>query len=153
MAGPALECAQTRTGTEEAGQTGRNDDDRERNVEEEYRNERRHGELAQHIVPQCARTDANDRLNDNRENGSFQSEEQPFHERHAAEQSINVAKREDRDKAGKYEQQAGKEPALRLVQQPADVDWELLRLGAGKQDAIGERVEERLLADPTFLVD
>ena len=48
---------------------------------------------------------------------------------------------------------AGDEPALRLVQEPADIDGKLLRLGAGEQHAVVERVQEPVLADPALLLD
>jgi len=43
--------------------------------------------------------------------------------------------------------------APRLVQQPADVDGQLLRLGSGEQHAERERVQEPSLADPSFALD
>ena len=39
------------------------------------------------------------------------------------------------------------------VHEPADVDGELLRLGAGQQHAVVERVQEALLADPAAPLD
>ena len=44
-------------------------------------------------------------------------------------------------------------PPQRAVHQPADVDGELLRLGAGQQHAVVERVQEPLLADPAAPLD
>ena len=39
------------------------------------------------------------------------------------------------------------------MQEPADVDRELLRLGPRQQHAVGQRVEEALLAHPALLLD
>ena len=47
----------------------------------------------------------------------------------------------------------GDDAAPRAVHQPADVDGELLRLGAGQQHAVVERVQEALLAEPAPALD
>src|SRR3546814_3977176 len=60
---------------------------------------------------------------------------------------------QDRDEPRQHEQRTGDQPAFRLVEQPADIGGELLRLGAGKQHAIVERVEESFLTNPAFFVD
>jgi len=39
------------------------------------------------------------------------------------------------------------------VHQPADIDGKLLRLGAGQQGAVVERLQEAVLADPPLLLD
>ena len=39
------------------------------------------------------------------------------------------------------------------MHQPADIDGELLRLGAGQQGAVVQRLQEALLADPLLLLD
>ena len=44
-------------------------------------------------------------------------------------------------------------PPYRLMQQPADVDGELLRLGPGQQHAVVEGMQEPVLADPALLLD
>ena len=54
---------------------------------------------------------------------------------------------------GQDEQDAGDQPAAGAVEQPAGVDGQLLRLGAGQQHAVVQRVQEPLLADPALLVD
>ena len=77
----------------------------------------------------------------------------------ATERHVAVQRRRASDSAmiatkpGQHEQRAGDEPARGPVQQPADVDRELLRLGAGQQHAVVERVQEAALADPALLLD
>ena len=54
---------------------------------------------------------------------------------------------------GSDEQPAGHDAAERAVHQPADIGGELLRLGAGQQHAVVERMQEPLLGDPALLLD
>ena len=70
-----------------------------------------------------------------------------------AEGGVEPAQRHDRDDAGQDEQPAGDEAAARAVQQPADIGGELLRLRAGQQHAVVERVQEAALGDPALLLD
>ena len=56
-------------------------------------------------------------------------------------------------KPGSTNRRAGDQAALGPVQQPADVDGELLRLRARQQHAVVERVKESRLADPALLLD
>ena len=49
--------------------------------------------------------------------------------------------------------EAGDDPAFDAVQEPADVDGELLRLRAGQQHAVVQRVEEPGVADPPAALD
>ena len=59
-----------------------------------------------------------------------------------AEGGVDDGERHDREDARQDEERAGDEPALGAVQKPADVDGELLRLGAGQEHAVVERVQE-----------
>ena len=54
---------------------------------------------------------------------------------------------------GRTNSAAGDDAARGPVQQPADIGGELLRLGAGQQHAVVERVQEPVLADPALLLD
>ncbi len=58
---------------------------------------------------------------------------------------------EDEDR-GDYEEGPRHDPAPRAMEQPADVDRELLRFWSGQEHAVGERVEEALLGDPALPV-
>ena len=66
---------------------------------------------------------------------------------------VDPAERHDGDDARQHEQDARDQAAPGPVQQPADVDGELLRLGARQQHAVVERVQEPRLADPALLLD
>ena len=153
VAAPAHEGGVACAPAKEAGDGGRKNDDRERNAKEEDRHERCRRDPAHDVVLQRARADAHDGLKHDCEHGGLQAEEQRLNKGDVAEQRIDPAQRHDRDQAGEHEQRASDKPALGLVEQPADVDGELLRLGAGQQHAIVERVKEPLLADPSPLLD
>ena len=56
-------------------------------------------------------------------------------------------------RARQHEQDAGDQSADRPVQQPAEIDGELLRLRSRQQHAVVERVQEARLVDPALLVD
>lgn len=60
---------------------------------------------------------------------------------------------QERDHPGQHEQSARDQAAAHSVEQPADVDRELLCLGAWEQGAVRKGVQESLLADPALLVD
>ena len=107
------------------------------------------------IVPvgERAPADAQHRLEHDREHRGLEAEEQRGDQRQVAERGIEPAQRHDREHAGQHEQRAGDEAALGLVQQPADVDRELLRLGPRQQHAEVERVQEAPLAEPALLLD
>ena len=69
------------------------------------------------------------------------------------EHAVDPRGADQHDHGGQDEQQAGGDPAARAVQQPADVGGELLRLGAGEQHAVVERVQESRLVDPAAALD
>ena len=57
------------------------------------------------------------------------------------------------EESGQHEERPGDQPADRSVQEPADVDGQLLRLGPGKEHAVVEGVQEPPFPDPAQLVD
>jgi len=67
----------------------------------------------------------------------------------------NVGEREpeDQEESGQHEGDSGEDSALHPVQQPPHVDGELLRLGAGQQHAVVQRVQEPPVADPPPALD
>ena len=88
-----------------------------------------------------------------RQHRRLEAEEHAGDEADIAVDDVDVAEREDGEKAGQDKQAAGDQAALRAVQQPAEIDRQLLRLGAGQQHAVVERIEEPVFADPALLVD
>ena len=97
--------------------------------------------------------DAYHRLNDDRDHRGLESEEHPLEQRRLAMRDVDEAEAEDRQEPRQHEQHPGDHAAPRAVQQPSDVDRELLRLRPRQQHAEVERVQEPRLADPPLLVD
>ena len=136
-----------------ADDAGAEDDDGERHVIEEDGDERNRRQRHHDVVLERPLADAQHRLDHDDEDGGLQPEEQAFDDRELAQQHVDPGQRHDGDQAGQHEQRAGEQPALGLVHQPADIDGELLRLGAGQQGAVVERLQEAVLADPPLLLD
>ena len=97
--------------------------------------------------------DPHHRLEHDREHRGLEAEEQGRDDADLAEQGVDDAERHDRDDAGQDEQHAGDEAAERAVHEPADIGGELLRLGAGQEHAVVQRMQEPVLADPALLLD
>ena len=85
-------------------------------------------------------SDPDNSLHDDDEHRRLEAEEQRRDDRHMAPQRIDVAETHDADDAGQDEQTAGHDAAERSVHQPTDISRELLRLGAGQQHAVVQRV-------------
>jgi hypothetical protein len=66
---------------------------------------------------------------------------------------IDRCQGEEGDHAGEDEQDAGDQAAAEAVEEPADVDGQLLGFGAGQEHAVVEGVQEPLGADPAALLD
>ena len=68
----------------------------------------------------------------------------------AGEVGLDVEDREaeHEDEAGQHEAEAGEEAAELAAAQAAEVDAELVRLGAGEHLVDGEQLLEALLGDP-----
>ena len=128
-------------------------DQRERNGEEEDGDEGEAGEHHHGAVLERALADPEHGLDHDREHGGLEPEEQGLQGGRAMEQRVERAQGQDDDEAGQDEQRARDHAAPGTVQQPADVDGELLRFGAGQEHAVVERVQEPRLADPALLVD
>jgi hypothetical protein len=79
-------------------------------------------------------------LENDGEDGRFKAEEQGDDGAELAPTRIDVAQRQDRDRAGQDEKCARGNAPAGTVHQPADVNGELLRLRARQQRTVGERV-------------
>src|SRR5690349_19720229 len=66
---------------------------------------------------------------------------------------VERRQREKGNHSGQYEQGPGDQAADHPVEEPSDVDGQLLSLWSREQGAEGQGVEEPLLTDPSFLVD
>ena len=155
LAVAAAEPERGRTGaaTGVADECGRGDDGGKRHVEEEDRDEGGSGNRHHGPVLQRARADPPDGMQHDGQHRGLEAEEQPCDETDIAEGGIDPAQAQDRQETRQDEQRAGNEAALGAVQQPADIDRQLLRLRPRQQHAVVERVQEAVLADPALFLD
>jgi hypothetical protein len=138
---------------EPADQGGAEDDQRERQVEHEDRDEGGGREADHQRVPERAAADPQHGLEHDCQHRGLEPEEQRRDHADLAEGGIEPAQRHDRDHARQHEQRAGDQSALGPVQEPADVDHQLLRLRPGQEHAVVERMQKAALADPALLLD
>jgi len=150
---PGGEQVGSRAASQVAGEPSHGDHDRERDVEHEQRSERSNGDADQEPVLERAPSDPPQRLRNDREHRGAE----PGEDRRdcCGRPPFRVDRRQDHQRhvAGKHEQDPRDEAAGSAVQQPAEVDRELLRFWTGQQGAIRQRVQEPLLADPASFVD
>ena len=92
-------------------------------------------------------------VQDDRGDRGLEAVEHAGDERHIAEAEVDPRERDQDEQRRQHEQTAGHDAAPRTVHEPADVRRELLRLGAGQQHAVVQRVQEALLADPAPALD
>ena len=136
-----------------ADHAGRDDDDRERNVEKEDRDKGDCRQRDHDAVAQRAFADADHRLHDDGKHGGLQAEKQRLDEADIAVGRIDIAQPHDGDDAGQDKKPAGHDAAGGPVQQPADIGRELLRLRARQQHAVVQRMQEPALGNPVLLLD
>jgi hypothetical protein len=136
-----------------ADHCGCDDDDGERQPECGEREKGGDRERDERRVSERAAGDANDGLGDDGEHGRRQAGEQGGDQRGVAGADVEGRQGEQREHPGQHEQGAGDQAAADPVEQPADVDGQLLGLGPGQQGAVGQGVQEPALANPAPLVD
>ena len=136
-----------------AGERGGGDDGGERHPEHRERDERCHGEGHEGGVAQRLLPDPHHCLGDDGEHRRREPGEQCGDRGGVAVADVERGEREQGGHPGEHEEDAGDQPAAHSVEQPADVDGQLLRLGAGQQRAVGQGVQESALADPASLLD
>ncbi len=127
-------------------------DEREGDLVEEDRHERRCRESYHEPIVEGAPSNAVKRLYHDGQDRCLEPVEECFDYRDILILGVQDAEDEDRYEAGKHEERAGDQPPADAVEKPSDVDGELLRLGAREQHAVVERVEETTLADPPLFV-
>ena len=146
-------AGQTRASTHPSSSGGENDD-RERDREEREREEGGDGQARRGpdavSARRLTRTTAWITM-------AMTAEDRP---RKSASSEVGVAvadvdgrQAQQCEHARQHEQSAGDEAASKAVEQPADVDGELLGLRPGEQHAVVEGVQEPPLTDPPLLVD
>ena len=136
-----------------AGHSRADHDQRKRHVEEEDRGERGDGHADQQRAAQRAGADADERRGDDAHDGRLEPVEHPADGRDVAVGGVGPGQRQHQNEGGRDEGDPGHQTALHLVQQPSDIDRELLGLGTGQQHAVVERVQEPRLVDPAAPVD
>ena len=139
--------------TDEPDDSRHQDDQRKGRVEKEDRNERRRRNTLQDVVSERAFADPNDRLQHDREHGRLEAEEHGLHHADIAEGGIDPTQNHEGNETWENEEGPGDESAPGLMQQPSNVDRELLRLRPGQQHAVVQGVKKPGVADPTLLLD
>ncbi len=135
----------------EAGRDG--DDDREGHPEHREREERRHGERDEPGPGQGPPTHPPHGLHHHGDHRRREAREHGRDQHGVARHDVDRREDEQGEHAGQDEQGARGQAAADAVEQPADVDRELLRLGTGQQHAVVQRVQEPALTDPAAPVD
>jgi hypothetical protein len=136
-----------------AGRCGGHHDDGKGNAEYRQREKRDDRDGDQRRVGHSTLADPDDRLGDDRQHRGRDAGEERRDRRGLAEGDVDRRQAKEGHDAGNDEQDPGDQAATKAVEQPADVDGELLCLGAGQQHAVVQGVQESLLADPALLVD
>jgi len=129
------------------------DDQRKRHVEDEDRYERGGCDRNHYPVLEGPASNPKHSLDDNREHCALQPKEHTLDCGHVTEQNVDVAQPQDRDKAGQDEEQARDHSAFGLVEQPADVDGQLVGLWTRQEHAVVQGVQETMFSHPTLLID
>src|SRR5262249_34156808 len=96
--------------------------------------------------------DAQQGGDDQRDDRGLQAGEDPGHGGHASVGRVDARKPPENEDGRNDEEGARDDSAPGPVEEPADVDRELLRLRTRQQHAEGERVEEPLLGDPAAAI-
>ncbi len=122
-------------------------------MEEEDRDEGGGSDAYHHVVFKRSASDPEHCLQHDRQHRGLQAEEQTGDIAYVSIGGIDVAQPKDGDEARKHEQSSGDQAANRPVEQPADIDRQLMGLWPGKQHAVVERMQEAMFADPSFFVD
>jgi hypothetical protein len=139
--------------SEEADRRRAEHDQREWCIQEENANKGERGHGTQEPVAQGAAADAQNRVDDDGEDRRSDAPEKTFDERDLVIKHVEDAERHHHRRTGKHEQDSGDQSADCPMQQPAEIDGELLRLRARQQHAVVERVQKARLVDPALLVD
>ncbi len=124
-----------------------------RHAQQENGDEGQHRDGGRDRATQRPPRDPQNRLDDQRNDRRFQSQEQTGDQRVIAPQRVHQTERHDGEESGSTNSHARHEPAARAVHEPADVRGELLRLRAGQQHAEVQGVQEALFADPALFLD
>lgn len=134
-------------------ETGEQDDDRKGDLEQEDGDEGRSCDPEQEWVLQGLGADPDHCRRDESDHRCFKTVEESRDPADVSVDRVGPRQAHDEEEGGEYEEDPGDDPARRPVEQPADVDRELLCLGPRQEHAVVEGVEEPLVADPALLID
>lgn len=141
------------TATQPPQQSDRGNNGRKRNFQEENRQECQRGDAHHESVLQHLAPDSPQRLDDDLQHGGLEPEQHACGDGQLAPQHIGDAQCENAEEAGKDEQDPGDQPTAYPVQDPADVDRQLLCFRAGQKHGEVQRVKKALFRDPAPFLD
>src|SRR5207253_9289592 len=126
---------------------------RKRNLEEINPNECERGQRPHHKILERFAPDSNYGDDNDRRHRGFQSVKDRRDPRQISKRGVDVTQRPKNEDRWNNKERAGNDTAPNFVEEPADVDGELLRLRSRKEHAEIQRVQKARLADPFFLFD
>ena len=129
------------------------DDQRKRQLECEKPDERSHRDRPQQAVVQRAGANAPGGVDDDGYDCWLDSRERRCHPALLAKRHVDPRQQQQDQQRRQHEQQPGCQPAHGAMHQPAQIGGELLRLGAGQQHAVIERMQKPAFADPAAARD
>ena len=129
------------------------DHERERSLEDRQGKERGHRQRYQCGMPQGSATHAHHGLRDDDQDRGGDRGEHGGDDGRVARAHVEGRQAEQSQHPRQHEQDSSDQPTAHTVQQPSDVDRQLLGLWPREQRAERQRVEESLLPDPPLLVD
>jgi hypothetical protein len=112
------------------------------------RQEREHGDRRQRRAPYRPTGEPDHGDPDDANDGGGEALEDRADPSDVAVRHVRPGEAEDQEERRQDERDAGDQPAERAVEQPPDIDRELLRLRPGQERAVAEGVQEPALADP-----
>jgi hypothetical protein len=132
---------------------GTRDDGWERHAEQGQREERRDRQRDECGMAQRLLADAHHGLCDDGQYRGCEPGEQGGDDGGLTETDVDRRQAEQCHNPGEHEQGAGDQATAHPVEEPADVDGQLLGLRAGQQCAVRQGVQEPPLPDPALLID
>ena len=133
---------------EKSHTAGTQDDPGEGNVQKEDPDERGGGDHGQTEWTKGPTPDSEQSHDHERDHGGLQAREDSRNPEKIPVGCIDHGKTPQNQNRGDHEERAGHDPAQCPVQEPADVDRELLRLRSGQEHAVAQGMEKALLRDP-----
>ena len=128
-------------------------DHRERQLQQRNGTERGGRQQPQPAIGQRARANTMGGLQHNRRDRWLETVEHGRHRRHSAKADIDPRQADQQQQRWQHEQHASSDTAGSPMQQPANIDRELLRFGAGQQHAVVQGMQKAPFRDPAPALD